>query len=176
MPYFNSLRLAKYGLATQYYSEQHNSLSALMWLVAGQPVTGNDATTTCYNLNNIARQLIARGLTWALISGRPAVCGVRRNQSPELCPAGIIQLLTSRTPARPARKSIPFLSPNWQPTSRIMPRRITHISVPTWQTTRTTGHWQQRIPGCHSIVPAILALPESPARHERHGDSIRSLG
>jgi len=63
MPYFNSLA-AKYGLATQYYSEQHNSLSALMWLVAGQPVTGNDATTTCYNLNNIARQLIARGLTW----------------------------------------------------------------------------------------------------------------
>ena len=35
MPYFNSLA-AKYGLATQYYSEQHNSLSALMWLVAGR--------------------------------------------------------------------------------------------------------------------------------------------
>jgi len=63
MPYFNSLA-AKYGLATQYYSEQHNSLSALMWLVAGQPVTGNDQTTTCYNLNNIARQLIAKGFTW----------------------------------------------------------------------------------------------------------------
>jgi hypothetical protein len=33
MPYFNSLA-TKYGLATQYYSEQHNSISALMWLVA----------------------------------------------------------------------------------------------------------------------------------------------
>ena len=40
MPYFNSLA-AKYGLATHYYSEQHNSLSALMWLVAGQPITSN---------------------------------------------------------------------------------------------------------------------------------------
>src|ERR1700688_724335 len=63
MPYFNSLA-TKYGLATQYYSEQHNSLSALMWLVAGQPVTGNDLTTSCYNLNNIAPQLIAKGYTW----------------------------------------------------------------------------------------------------------------
>lgn len=63
MPYYNSLA-AKYGLATQYYAEQHNSLSALMWLVAGQPVTANDSTTTCYNLNNIVRQLIASGYRW----------------------------------------------------------------------------------------------------------------
>jgi hypothetical protein len=63
MPYFNSL-VAKYGLATQYYSEQHNSISALMWLVAGQPVTGNNQTTSCYTANNIARQLIAKGYSW----------------------------------------------------------------------------------------------------------------
>ena len=63
MPYYNSLA-AKYGLATQYSSEQHNSLSALMWLVAGQPVTANDDTTTCYNLNNIVKQLIASGYHW----------------------------------------------------------------------------------------------------------------
>src|SRR5215469_18215964 len=63
MPYFNSL-VAKYGLATQYYSEQHNSISALMWLVAGQPITGNNQTTTCYGANNIARQLIAKGYSW----------------------------------------------------------------------------------------------------------------
>jgi phosphatidylinositol-3-phosphatase len=63
MPYFNSLA-KKYGLATQYYSEEHNSLSALMWLVAGQPVTGDDTTTTCYKLNNVARQLIAEGYHW----------------------------------------------------------------------------------------------------------------
>jgi hypothetical protein len=63
MPYFNSLA-AKYGLATQYYAEQHNSISALMWLVAGQPITGNNQTTSCYSVDNVARHLIAQGLTW----------------------------------------------------------------------------------------------------------------
>src|SRR5215471_6313882 len=63
MPYFNSL-VAKYGLATQYYSEQHNSISALMWLVAGQPITTNNQTTSCYKVDNIARHLIAQGYSW----------------------------------------------------------------------------------------------------------------
>jgi acid phosphatase len=63
MPYFNSLA-KKYGLATQYYSEQHNSISALMWLVAGQPITGNNSTTSCYGVNNLVRQLISQGYKW----------------------------------------------------------------------------------------------------------------
>ena len=63
MPYFNSLA-SKYGLATQYYAEQHNSISALMWLVSGQPITSNNDTTTCYNVNNLGRQLIAQGYRW----------------------------------------------------------------------------------------------------------------
>lgn len=63
MPYLNSLA-AKYGLATQYYSEQHNSLSALMWLVAGKPITSDDNAAACFNVDNIARHLIAQGLTW----------------------------------------------------------------------------------------------------------------
>ncbi len=63
MPYFNSLA-TKYSLATQYYSTVHNSISALMWLVAGQSVTGNNQTTQCYNVNNIVRQLLAKGLSW----------------------------------------------------------------------------------------------------------------
>jgi phosphatidylinositol-3-phosphatase len=63
MPYFNSLA-RKYGLATQYYAEQHNSISALMWLVSGQPITGDNSTTTCYSVNNLARQLIAKGYKW----------------------------------------------------------------------------------------------------------------
>src|SRR5437763_15803951 len=63
MPYFNSLA-SKYGLATQYYSEQHNSISALMWLVAGQAVTSNNQTTSCFSVNNVARHLIAQGFTW----------------------------------------------------------------------------------------------------------------
>jgi hypothetical protein len=43
MPYFNSPAI-KYGLAMQYYSEQHNSISELMWLVVGQPITGDNQT------------------------------------------------------------------------------------------------------------------------------------
>jgi phosphoesterase family protein/Big-like domain-containing protein len=63
MPYYNSLA-KNHTLATQYYSEQHNSISALMWLVAGQSVTGNNNTTACFNLNNVVRQVLAKGLTW----------------------------------------------------------------------------------------------------------------
>src|ERR1700756_3540226 len=63
MPYFNSL-VPKYGLATQYYSEQHNSISALMWLVSGQPITSDNSTATCYNVHIVARQLIAQKYSW----------------------------------------------------------------------------------------------------------------
>ena len=63
MPYINSLA-AKYGLATQYYATQHNSLSALMWLVTGQKVTDDDNAQACFDVNNVVRQLLARNLTW----------------------------------------------------------------------------------------------------------------
>ena len=63
MPYFNSLA-QKYGLSTQYYAVQHSSLPALMWLVAGQAVTQNNNTTSCFNADNVVRHLLAKGLTW----------------------------------------------------------------------------------------------------------------
>jgi acid phosphatase len=63
MPYYNALAQT-YGLATQYYAPRHNSLAALMWLVAGQTVTTDNTTTSCFNVDNIVRQLLARGLTW----------------------------------------------------------------------------------------------------------------
>jgi acid phosphatase len=63
MPYFNALA-AKYGLATQYYSNRHNSLAALMWLVAGQTVTTDDNASGCFNVDNVVREVLARGLTW----------------------------------------------------------------------------------------------------------------
>jgi hypothetical protein len=63
MPYFNSLA-AQYGLATEYYSNHHNSLTALMWLVAGQPVTTDDNATSCFDVNNVVRGVLSRGLTW----------------------------------------------------------------------------------------------------------------
>ena len=45
MPYYNQL-IDRYGLATQFYSDQHSSLPALMWLVAGAPVTQNNDTVS----------------------------------------------------------------------------------------------------------------------------------
>jgi len=63
MPYLNSLA-NKYGLATQYYSTQHNSLSALMWIVAGEEVTSDDDADTCFNVDNVVRHLVAQGSTW----------------------------------------------------------------------------------------------------------------
>ena len=63
MPYYNSLA-KKYGLATQYYSPMHNSLAALMWMVAGQMVTADNNTTTCWHVDNVVRHLVAQGLTW----------------------------------------------------------------------------------------------------------------
>jgi acid phosphatase len=64
MPYFNQLA-SQYGLATQYYSDQHSSLPALMWLVAGAPVETNNDTTSCQHSNdNIVRELLNNGYNW----------------------------------------------------------------------------------------------------------------
>jgi hypothetical protein len=63
MPYFNSLANT-YGLATQYYSTQHNSLSALMWLVSGEQVTSDDNAASCFNVDNVVRHLLAQKSTW----------------------------------------------------------------------------------------------------------------
>src|SRR5579863_2388532 len=46
MPYYNQL-IHRYGLATQFYSDQHSSLPALMWFVAGAPVELNNDTVSC---------------------------------------------------------------------------------------------------------------------------------
>ena len=64
MPYYNQL-IAQYGLATQFYSDQHSSLPALMWFVAGAPVTRNNDTVSCrHGEDNIVRELLKQGYTW----------------------------------------------------------------------------------------------------------------
>jgi acid phosphatase len=64
MPYYNQL-IDRYGLATQFYSDQHSSLPALMWLVAGAPVTPNNNTVSCNHPNdNVVRELLRKGYTW----------------------------------------------------------------------------------------------------------------
>jgi acid phosphatase len=73
MPYFNKLA-TQYALADQYYSPQHNSLAALMWLTAGAQVTTNNSTPENFNVDHIARHVWQSGLTWkAYMSGLPSV-------------------------------------------------------------------------------------------------------
>ena len=63
MPYLVSVA-NQYGLATQYYSDMHNSISALMHLTAGQTVTTNDSTTSIFDVDNIVRRMLPKGLTF----------------------------------------------------------------------------------------------------------------
>lgn len=64
MPYYNKL-INEYALATQFYSDQHSSLPALMWYVAGAPVeTDNDTVSCNHTHDNIVRELLKHGYTW----------------------------------------------------------------------------------------------------------------
>lgn len=64
MPYYNQL-IDQYGLATQFYANQHSSLPALMWLVAGAPVELNNDTVSCgHGQDNIVRELLKQGYSW----------------------------------------------------------------------------------------------------------------
>jgi acid phosphatase len=64
MPYYNQLA-HEYGLATQFYADQHSSLPALMWFVAGAAIEPNNDTTSCHHTeDNIVRELLKHGYTW----------------------------------------------------------------------------------------------------------------
>jgi len=64
MPYYQKL-IQQYGLATQFYSDRHTSLPALMWFVAGASVETNEQTTSCqHGEDNLVRELLKRGYTW----------------------------------------------------------------------------------------------------------------
>jgi hypothetical protein len=64
MPYYNQL-IHQYGLAGQFYSDQHSSLPALMWFVAGAEVETNSDTVSCeHSEDNVVRELLKQGFTW----------------------------------------------------------------------------------------------------------------
>lgn len=64
MPYYNQL-IRQYGLATQFYSDRHSSLPALMWFVAGAPVELNNDTVSCaHTQDNVVRELLRKGYKW----------------------------------------------------------------------------------------------------------------
>ena len=59
MPYYNQL-IQKYGLATQFYANQHSSLPALMWFVAGSRNAPLSKTSLHVLMYSISRTLVAR--------------------------------------------------------------------------------------------------------------------
>lgn len=63
MPYLNSLA-ARYGLATNYYADIHQSIGNYFMLTTGQLVTTDDSFTGVVNADNLVRELIASGKTW----------------------------------------------------------------------------------------------------------------
>lgn len=158
MPYLNSLA-TRYGLATQYYSEQHNSLSALLWLMAGQPVTYNDWSTTCYNVDNIARHLISSGYKWRAYQEDlpyPGYLGVSylnylRRHNP-------ISFFTDTCTATQVINSVPFSELATDIANHSTPN-FSYITPNTLHdahngTLAAADYWLSQ------HIPAILALPE----------------
>jgi phosphatidylinositol-3-phosphatase len=63
MPYLVSLS-NQYAASTEYYADMHNSIATLMHLVAGQTVTTNNVTTLSFDVDNLVRVMLPRGLTF----------------------------------------------------------------------------------------------------------------
>jgi hypothetical protein len=139
MRYYNSLA-KKDGLATQYYSPMHNSLSALMWPLAGQIVTADNCTTSCFKVDNIVRHLLAQGLTWKSYQRDLPYAGFQglysgdyvRRHNPLID-------FTDACSAAQRLNSVPF--PQLAECITIMPRLTMHTSrrIMTELSTRRTG-------------------------------------
>src|SRR5579872_4365356 len=63
MPYTNSLA-QRYGLATQYFANRHNSLPNYFMLTVGDLVTTDDLYTGTVTQDNVVRALTSAGKTW----------------------------------------------------------------------------------------------------------------
>jgi len=63
MPYLVALA-NQYGASTEYYADMHNSIATLMHLVAGKTVTTDNVTTLSFDVDNLVRVMLPRGLTF----------------------------------------------------------------------------------------------------------------
>src|SRR6266566_981950 len=162
MPYYNSLA-NKYALAAQYYSNRHSSLPALMWLVAGQGVTTNNNTTSCFNVDNVVRHLLYQGMTWksyqedlpyAGCTGLSWAYYLRRHNP-------LIDFVDVCAPSQKLN-SVPFSQLAKDISNNATPNYV-YIS-PTFNTTRTMERLRKPIRGSRNKFPRYwLALSFSPA-------------
>jgi len=115
MPYYNRL-IQQYGLAAQFYSNQHSSLPALMWFVAGAPVELNNNTTSCdHKDDNVVGELLKQGYTWRSYQQNMPYAGYQglksgttdayyRRHNPlidfsDVCPGTVRKKIASPTPS-----------------------------------------------------------------------------
>ena len=63
MPYLNSLA-RRYGLATNYYANVHQSIGNYFMLTTGQIITVDDSFNGTVDTDNLVRELLAAGKTW----------------------------------------------------------------------------------------------------------------
>ncbi|HJT01185.1 MAG TPA: alkaline phosphatase family protein [Terriglobales bacterium] len=63
MPYLNSLA-HRYGLATNYYANVHQSIGNYFMLTTGRIITGDDSFVGTVDTDNLVRELLAAGKTW----------------------------------------------------------------------------------------------------------------
>lgn len=86
-PYLNSL-IRKGSLATNYYANTHPSIGNYFMLTTGHLLTNNDASTTVWNVDSIARRMLAahvpfrvyaEGITRGYVGGNTGLYVVRHN-------------------------------------------------------------------------------------------------
>lgn len=56
--------IAKGALPTNYYADAHGSIGNYFMLTTGQLLTDNDGSTTVWNVDNIARRMLAAGVSF----------------------------------------------------------------------------------------------------------------
>src|ERR1700704_5206298 len=158
MPYYNSIA-QKYGLASQYYSPMHNSLAALFWLVAGQTVTADNNTTSCFDVDNVIRHVLAQGLTWKSYQSDlpyPGFLGLynlnyMRRHNP------LIDFTDACTPQQ-SLNSVPFTQLATDITSHATPNYA--YITPNVDEDAHDGTLAEADQWLQQELPAILALPE----------------
>ena len=62
-PHLNAL-ISRGALATNYYADVHPSIGNYFMLTTGQPVTTDDSSTTVWNVDSIARRMLASGVSF----------------------------------------------------------------------------------------------------------------
>jgi phosphatidylinositol-3-phosphatase len=87
MPYFNSLA-AQHALATQYFANTHPSIGNYFMLTTGQLLTNDDSSTMVWDVDNLARRMLAanipfriyaEGITRGYVGGNTGHYLVRHN-------------------------------------------------------------------------------------------------